>query len=279
LHLKTLLVCLTTPEHAATLMKSAVPLARKHNAHLIGLHTLEALEVYPGIAMHVDAQAFAAFNTSQKEQADAIRTVFEAATQNEDFVSEYRLLKAQSKTAADRLVESARAADLVIMAQADKATDRFDQHGVQRAVIQQSGRPVIVVPLGYDGPEIGRRLLLGWSDTREAARAAHDLIGVADSGADITVLRVRKGRADELRDADMIDLSATLARHGFNVDLRHLDRAGQSISDVLMDCAFESGADMIVTGAYGHSTAYDFVLGATSQTLLRNARLPVMFSK
>ena len=267
MHLKTLLVCLTTPNHSATLMKVAVPLARKHNAHLIGLHTLEALEVYPGIAMHVDAQAFATFNASQKEQAEAIRAVFEDATRNEDFVCEYRLLKAQSKSAADRLVESARAADLVIMSQADKATDRFDQHGVQRAVIQQSGRPVIVVPLGYSGPDIGARLLLGWSDTREAARAAHDLIGLADDGADITVLRVRKGRADEMRDADMIDLSATLARHGFKVDLRHLDRAGQSISDVLTECAFETGADMIATGAYGHSTAYDFVLGATSQSL------------
>lgn len=279
MHLKTLLVCLTTPEHAATLMKVAVPLARKHGAHLIGLHTIEALEVYPGIAMHVDAGAFAAFNASQKEQTDAIRKVFDAATQNEDFVSEFRSLKTQSKTAADRLVESARAADLVIMSQADKATDRFDQHGVQRAVIQQGGRPVIVVPLGYDGPEIGQHLVLGWSDTREAARAAHDLVGVADNGAKITVLRVRKGRVDEMRDADMMDLSTTLARHGFDVDLRHLDRAGQSISDILMDCAFEAGADMIATGAYGHSTAYDFVLGATSQSLLRNARLPVLFSK
>ncbi|MEM6577189.1 MAG: universal stress protein [Pseudomonadota bacterium] len=279
MHLKTLLVCLTTPDHAETLLKVAVPLARRHNAHLIGLHTLEALEVYPGIAMHVSAQAFGAFNASQKEQAESIRAAFDAATRNEDFVCEYRLLKAQSKTAADRLVESARAADLVIMSQADKATDRFDQHGAQRAVIQQSGRPVIVVPLGYEGPEIGRRCVLGWSETREAARAAHDLVGVADEGADIIVLRVRKGRADEMRDADMIDLSATLARHGFNVDLRHIDRAGQSISDILMDCAFEAGADMMATGAFGHSTAYDFVLGATSQSLLRNARLPVLFSK
>lgn len=260
-------------------MAVAVPLARKHSAHLIGLHTLEALEVYPGIAMHVDAKAFATFNASQKEQAEAIRAIFNTATQNEDFISEYRLLKAQSKTAADRLVESARAADVVIMSQADKATDRFDQHGVQRAVIQQSGRPVIVVPLGYEGPEIGKRLLLGWSDTREAARAAHDLIGVTDHDADITVLRVGKRQADEMHDADMIGLSATLARHGLNVELRHLDRSGQSISEVLMTCAFETGADLIATGAYGHSTAYDFVLGATSQSLLRKARLPVLFSK
>ncbi|MEM6375989.1 MAG: universal stress protein, partial [Pseudomonadota bacterium] len=197
----------------------------------------------------------------------------------EDFVSEYRLLKAQSKTAADRLIESARAADLVIMSQADKKVDRVDQHGVQRAVIQQSGRPVIVVPLGYAGPDIGRRLLVGWSDTREAARAVHDLIGMAEESAEITLLRVGKGGADEMRDANMIDVSAALSRHGFAVNLRHLDRAGQTIADVLMDCAFEIGADAIATGAYGHSTAYDFVLGATSQTLLRDMRLPILFSK
>lgn len=277
--LKTLLVCLTTPEHASTLMKVAVPLARKHGCHLIGVHTLEALEVYPGIAMHVDAKAFDDFNSSQKAQADAIRAVFDAATRNEDFVAEYRLLKAQSKTAADRLVESGRAADLIIMSQADKSADRFDQHGAQRAVIQQSGRPVVIVPLGYEGPEIGQRMVLGWSQTREAARAAHDLMHVADKGAEITVLKVRKGPADEMRDADMIDLSTTLARHGFNVDLRHKERAGEAISDILLSCAFETGADLIATGAFGHSTAYDFVLGATSQSLLRNANLPVLFSK
>ncbi|MEM6375414.1 MAG: universal stress protein, partial [Pseudomonadota bacterium] len=228
MHLRTLLFCLTTPEHALQLMQVAVPLARRHNAHLIGLHTLEALEVYPGIAMHVDAQTFVSFNDSQKEQAEAIRAIFKATTDKEDFVSEYRLLKAQSKSAADRLVESARAADLVIMSQADKKVDRVDQHGVQRAVIQQSGRPVIVVPLGYAGPNIGRRLLVGWSDTREAARAVHDLVGVAEDSAEITLLRVGKGGADEMRDANMIDISAALSRHGFAVNLRHLDRAGQT---------------------------------------------------
>ena len=84
---KTILVCLTTPEHAETLLKAAVPLARKHGAHLIGLHTVEALLVYPGIAMHIPEPAFADFNISQKKEADAIKAVFTKHTENEDFVS------------------------------------------------------------------------------------------------------------------------------------------------------------------------------------------------
>ena len=38
---KTILVCLTTREHAATLMKVAVPLARRTGAHLVGLHAAD----------------------------------------------------------------------------------------------------------------------------------------------------------------------------------------------------------------------------------------------
>jgi len=67
--LRTLLVCLTTPEHAEMLMKLAVPLARRTNAHLVGLLTIQALVVYPGIAMHIPDTAYAEFNKSQNDEA------------------------------------------------------------------------------------------------------------------------------------------------------------------------------------------------------------------
>lgn len=276
---KTILVCLTTKEHAATLLNFAVPMARKYGAHLIGLHTLEAIEVYPGIAMHIDAGVFTEFSRSQEQEADAIQAIFDAHTKAEEFVSEYRRVKAQSKTAADRIVESARAADLVIMAHADEKVDRYDQRGVQRAVIQQSGRPAIVLPLGYDGSEIGDKIVLGWSDTREAARAAHDMLLVANPGAEVVVLRVERDASDEMEDSDLLDLSSALARHGLKVNVRHLPRSGHGIAEVLMKFAFEEGAGLVVTGAFGHSNMYDFVVGATSHSLLRDAKLPVLFSK
>ena len=276
---KTILVCLTTREHAATLMKVAVPLARRTGAHLVGLHTLEALEVYPGIAVHVPDSAFKAFNDSQKEAADAIEETFNSFTEAEDFVSEFRLLRAQSTTASERMIESARAADLVIMAHEDREADRFDQRRAQADVIRQSGRPVIVVPLDYDGPEIGHKVLLGWSETREAARAAHDMLTVMPPASEIVVLRVRNSVMNEMQDTDMLDVTTALARHGHKVSLRHLTQAGQAIAKVLTDCAFEEGADLVVTGAFGHSTAYDFVVGATSKALLRDAKVPILLSK
>ena len=90
--LKTILVSLTTKEQAATLMKLAVPLARRHNAHLLGLHTLEALLVYPSIAMHIPEPAFADFTASQRDEAAQIKAIFQHHTKNEDFPSEWRLI-------------------------------------------------------------------------------------------------------------------------------------------------------------------------------------------
>lgn len=277
--LKTIMVCLTTPENTETLLKVAVPLARKHNAHLIGLHTVEALLVYPGIAMHIPEPAFATFNESQKRESEAIKAIFVKHTTNEDFVSEFRLVRAEAVSASERMVECARAADLVIMAHEDKENDRYDQRHAQIQVIRESGRPVIVVPLEYDGPEIGSNLLLGWSDTREAARAAHDMLGLADVGANLTVLRVGKAPQDALKDGDAIDVVEMFARHGLKTTLEHREPSGHSIAEVLNKAAFEMGADLIATGAFGHSRAYDFVIGATTHALLRDQKLPVLFSK
>jgi len=276
---KTILVCLTTPEHAETLMKQAVPLARKHDAHLVGLHTVEALLVYPGIAMHVPGPAFAVFNESQKEEAQKISAVFAKYTENEDFQSEYRLVRAEATSAAERMVESARAADLVIMAHEDKDVDRYDQRHAQVQVIRHSGRPVIVIPLGYDGPEIGANVVVGWSATREATRAAHDLIDLADHGAQISVLQVGHPPQDSLEDSDGIDLVETMSRHGLRPVLEYREPSGDGVAETLNKVAFEKGADLIVTGAFGHSKAYDFVIGATTYALLKDAQLPVMFSK
>jgi len=275
---KTILVCLTSSEHAETLLKVAVPLARRHNAHLVGLHTAEALLVYPGIAMHIPEPAFASFNQSQKEEADAIEAVFDRLTENEDFQSEYRLVRAEAVSANERMIESARAADLVIMAHEDKDVDRYDQRHAQTQVIRESGRPVVIVPLGYDGPVIGDNILLGWSGTREATRAAHDLLALAGPETELTILRVSAKSEDSLGDSEGIDIAEMFARHGLKPTLEHRDPSGASVAETLNRAAFEKGADVIVVGAFGHSMAYDLVIGSATHALLRDANLPVVFS-
>lgn len=274
--IKTILACLIDLETADDVMTCAVSLARSHDAHLTVLHTLASLVVYPGVAMHVPHEAFAIFNDNQHKEAAEIEAVFRKHTENEDIAAEWRLLPAGASTPADRITDSARMADLVIMPNATTAKDQSQQ--VQSRVIQDCGRPVLVVPSNYTAETIGSNIVVGWSDTREATRAAHDLVPVAIHGAAVSVLRVYDKGLNPLDDSELVELATAYDRHGLHAQIVHRDRQGKDVADILLEFAFEDGADLIATGAFGHSRAYDFVIGAVTYGLLRDARIPVLFS-
>lgn len=273
---KTILVCLTDEPSAQSAMACAVAIARTHGAHLIGLHVMEAPILYPGIAMHIPEAALAAFSQSQKDLADGIKAVFERHTHAEDFPSEWRLVKGDARSVVDRIIESARPADLVVMPNATTGFDQSDH--VQAKVIREAGRPVIIAPTHFSGDTVGTKIVVGWSDTREATRAAHDVLQLAKAGSEVAILRVSDEAADELHDFKMVELAALFDRHGLSVETVRRDPQGKEVAETLLQFAFETGTDLIATGAYGHSRAYDFVIGSMTRGLLRQAKLPVLFS-
>lgn len=275
---KTILACLLNQATAPVLSEAAATIAKRFDAHLTGLHTLEAIVIYPGVAMYVPGPTFEQFNMAQKADGEAIHAIFEETAQRIGVAPEWRMVQAGAVAAADRMIESARAADLVVMARPDTKEDRADQRHAFGRVVREGGRPVLLVPPGgLSGGEIGRKVVIGHAATREAARAVFDAVPLLAEGAEVHIVHAGDER-DEMRDAAMTDLAATLAHHGAKVTLTHRPRHGRSVAKVLTDEATELGADMIVSGAFGHSRTYDFFLGATTGELLRNAEVPVLFS-
>ncbi len=277
--LRTILVCLTSTASAASLLKSAAVLARRDNAHLIGLYVTESLVIYPSIAMHIPQASYQDFAASQRAHAKEIQAIFEAHTSSEDFPSEWRKINSESGFLADSIIECARSVDLVVMSQEDDGEDRPLINNLQERVIKACGRPVLVIPRDYTAQTLGEAIILGWSGTREATRAAHDMLEVAKAHAKIRVLHIGKAPSNMLNDYNTVDLATALDRHGQQVEVVYRDKDGEKVADVLNHEAFAFGADMIVTGAFGHSRTYDFVIGAATKALLNDAKLPVLFSK
>ncbi len=277
--LRTILVCLTSTTSAEHLLKSAAVLARRDNAHLIGLYVTESLVIYPSIAIHIPDSTYPDFVASQRIHAQEVKEIFDAQTKAEDFPSEWRQMSSEGGFLADSIIECGRSVDLIVMAQEDDADDRPLINDLQERVIKESGRPVLVIPRDYVAQTIGDNVVLGFSETREATRAAHDVLDVAAPDADLRVLRIGTPPSNTLADHAANDLASALARHGPKVEVVHRDKDGEKVADVLNHEAFETGADMLATGAFGHSRAYDFVIGAATRTLLSKAKLPVLFSK
>ncbi|CTQ50357.1 universal stress protein [Jannaschia donghaensis] len=275
--IRTILTCLLNESSASLLSEASATLARKFDAHLIGQHTFEAIVVYPGIAVHMTAPAYASFNAAQAEQAEAIEKVFRTVTDRIGVKAEWRAVDTGTALASDRMIESARTADMVVMTRPDRDYDRPDQRFALDQVVRDGGRPVLLVPETGLGETIGSHAVIAHAGTRESARAAFDLLPLLEPGATVRIVHVGDGK-DELRDSAMTELSKSIARHGFDVTMSHRSRHGKSVADTLLAAAREFGADVIAAGAYGHSRTYAFFLGATTGSLIRETDIPVLFS-
>ena len=126
----------------------------------------------------------------------------------------------------------------------------------------------------------GNKVTIGWSATKEAARAAHDAIPFLTGGGEATLVSVsRSDRPDDTLAASSKQLAAGLDRHGIKTTYQRYPLQSISIGDILLNHASESGADMIATGGFGHSRIYDFVIGATTSHLLEHMTVPVLLSR
>lgn len=277
--IKTILTCLTDQQTADAVLRASALLARRHSAHVIGLHTVEALIVHPGIAMHVPVTVFAAYGQSQKEQSAALKAVFEKHVHAEDLLAEWRLVQSQSKTAVERIVESAQYADLVVLPAVGSDAQHNGHARLLEAVIRDGGRPALVVPKEFKAESLGQDILIGWNGTREAVRAAHDARTLFHEGDNAHIVQVNEHHHDSHRDMTASDLAAAFARHGIKTTLVERSWEHPGVAAALNKEAFERGADMIAVGAFGHSRTYDLVIGAATRELLRNTEFPVLFSR
>lgn len=272
---KTFAVGMFTVPEARWLAPAACTLAREMDAHLTGIHATQPITPYPGEA----AAAIAGFTEWQREEAEEIYKIFDAAAKAEGISAEFRAQRDGGIDAEDYLLDGVRAADIVLLARSDRHGWLREGARFQETVIRQSGRPVLVLPEKCCLTAAAAHVVIGVADTSETARAAHDVLALLQPGARIDLLSVGSGQSEPLALDFRQDLAASLDRRGFQVNL--LDRYGDSgtAGEVLLRTAFEQGADLLATGAFGHSRIFDFVIGAVTSMLLEKAEIPVLLSK
>ena len=73
-------------------------------------------------------------------------------------------------------------------------------------------------------------------------------------------------------------LSEVLARHGIAAELIAEPSLDLDPADLLLNQAADSGADLIVMGAYGRSRVRELVLGGVTRGVLQHMTVPVLLS-
>jgi nucleotide-binding universal stress UspA family protein len=274
---KTLALMLVSEDEAQWLVPAAVELATQFQAHLVGLLPSPEVTVYAGAYGGMDTAVIASLNDQMTREIETVGALFDEATHAQDFAAEFRGQEGLADSAESFLLGNVRGADLVLAGRGDENSPGRHSRLLEH-VIRHSGRPVLVLPKAWTPGPIGRHVLIGWSDTREAARAAHDALALVAPEAAIDILHAGAS-GDGPSAAYRQDLAAAFDRLGHDVTLLDRDASAGNAGHMLTTVAVERGADMISVGAFGHSRVYDFVIGAVTHHLLEHADLPVLFSK
>src|SRR5690606_16479574 len=119
-------------------------------------------------------------------------------------------------------------------------------------LLYEAGRPVLVMP--RDAPCLSsfRRVIVAWNGSRESSRATFDALPFIREAESTEILLVDPPENSDETEAGA-DLADALERHGARVTMHQEASGGLATEDVIRNRVDETGADLIVLGAYSHS--------------------------
>ncbi|HTH60866.1 MAG TPA: universal stress protein [Paraburkholderia sp.] len=275
---KTLLVHLDTSQRAPARLDVALSLAREFGAHVTGMFATYLPDPRSFYVMAGSAEYFEAHRRIRDERQDAIEELFRAGLAHANVEGDWRAATGYADTA---VAQASRYADLVIVGQADlDDPEAFVGENFPENLVMSCGRPVLIVPYAGAYDPIGRRALIAWDGSREAARAVHDALPMLARAERVTVVHVSTdatpGRSTTRDPCG--DLAAALARHGVHAQVAAVASDDSAAGDALLSYGADGGYDLLVMGAYGHARWQERVLGGATHTLFESMTFPVLMS-
>ncbi|MCA1456062.1 universal stress protein [Bradyrhizobium sp. BRP22] len=174
------------------------------------------------------------------------------------------------------LVDQARAADLVVIKRKQLKENYYHYIDAAEAMLRM-GRPMLSVPervteLSAD------RVVVGWKDTREARLAVRDALPFLTRASRVTVIELCTSDQQDAARLRVRDVAKYLGRHGASCQYEVRVHTAEPDARYLIRLARDEGADLIVTGGYGHSRLGEWIFGGMTIGLLREAPICLMMS-
>jgi nucleotide-binding universal stress UspA family protein len=254
---KTIAIILTQAETTRPVFEAAEAIAGEHGAHIIALHG-EVIDP-PPVLSPLDLP-----------DSSVIAGLYDAAAEKSA-----RPFKGSSGAASAGLIDSARAADLVIASQPQQG--HVSEHDT---ILFEGGRPILFIPWIDKQFKQFKRVLIAWDGSRGVARATFDSLSLLHAATEIELFTVDARHSDD-RPADLAgaEIAASLARHGLKVTTRAQGSEKLQISAVLENRCSDFGADLLIMGAYGTSRIMERIFGGVTHVLLESMTVPVLMSR
>lgn len=276
---KTILTVITQPGQTAQL-DAAISLARREDAHLdvfcLGVDHTQTGYYYAGASAYVFQEAI----DRAMAAAEALETEARARLESQDIRWSAESAVAQMGGVSALIAQRARFADLVVLSQPYGEGAAPDAEAVVEAALFEGNCPVLILPRGAaDMGTLGRRVMIAWNQSDEAMTAVRRALPVLKAAESVEIAIVDPSpHSPEGADPGGA-LCQMLTRHGVKASIAVLAKTLPTVSEVLNRRATETGADMIVMGAYSHSRLREAILGGATRHMLERATLPTLMAR
>jgi nucleotide-binding universal stress UspA family protein len=264
---KSILVNLDIDGPIVPIVKAATDLARRSNARLIGFCAADAyLPVMGPEGAALAAEVWQEMKEDDERRFKALRKEFEALVAGA-VDTEWRVVSERPTYA---LVQTSRAADLIVT-QATAGAEKGDAaRSIDTAgVALRAGRPLLVLSTETESVP-GKKIVVAWKDTREARRAVSDAVPLLQAASQVTIVTVVSAVDPWIKEG-VADVAAFLRRHG--VESHHETIESDRESESLIESIDRHDADLVVSGAFGHSRLREWAFGGVTRSLLDETRL------
>lgn len=274
---KVISTILTDKDQSTEGLDAAITLASRMDAHLdIFVVTISHTETNTYF-MGAEALLIAEQTRDAMAQRDQLEAWVKDRMQGEVVRWSMQAATVQGPALTSYLAHRLRFCDLVVLPRPYQ--DNPEAATLVEACLFAAERPVLMIPKGCKAPDAGGHVLMGWNDGAEALAAARAALPILEQ-ADVTDICIIDPPAHA---ADRSDPGGAMAqylmRHGSRAEVAVLAKTEPHIGDILLRRAREVGAQMIVSGAYGHSRLREAVFGGATRSLLEAADRPILMSR
>ncbi|MCY6380534.1 universal stress protein [Hoeflea prorocentri] len=267
---KTILAVLRNKKDCENVLDTALLLTEAFDSHLIGLHAEPAMKV--SYAAPIEIPDAAVFKSDQEDVDLRMMDVAEAfkhKSEHRGVSWEWRPIRSLSGDNALSALSSARCADLVVVRQNEE--EKEDDFTDLEALVLESGRPVLFVPYVARKASPIKRAIIGWNATRESARAVFDALPLLKSADEVEILCVDpEDNAEQSKSMAGAEVASALTRHGIKVSIKTEISDGLPAAAIIQNRLADTGADLLVMGAYSRSRLREYLFGGVTRTMLQS---------
>ncbi len=272
--MKSLLVHLDASPRSAMRLALAHRIAREHGAALTALYAVLPSLITPYAASEGAWALASGYEELDRELRERAHALFE----RESAAGPMTWAEVGSDPFPTPVLEHALLADLLVLGQSDPddAQTGALPVGFVPMLINDTGKPALVLPRVGTYERVGDEVLVAWKASREAARAVSAALPL-----------LRRARRVHLACAAAQGMEGRAGGNALEFWLRLQGVAAQvtmhtvgdeSPGEALLSLAADTSADLLVMGCYGHGRAREWVLGGATRTVLQSMTLPVLMA-